>query len=584
MILENLEIAVKMKYLIVIALFVAIWMFSVDNCKSENVSDKNNSVTINNNYSKIDLLTVDFAPNIDSSITVPDYTNESIDTVYLTEYINNAMANNHWPSLQFCVLKNGEVVWSGAYGYADIDENIPMSDTTVCLLASTSKTTVGIALMQLWQSGNLLLDADINDYFDFTIVHPYHPEIIITPRMLMSHTASTVENSTIPNYTWGADSPISLGYFCENYFEVGGAYYSNGNFGSSAPGGALVYSSTGIALAAHLVEVISAKSFEQYCQDSIFAPLGMNECSFFLANLNADNLAVPYYWDNGEYVGFPQWNHPMYPAGFLRTSALQLGNYLSAIMEHGEFGGYRLLESETVDSITTVQYPQYSQPPWPARWGMVWWNINWNGRNLWGHEGLTLGFRTLMYFCPEENTGVIIIRNGQRPASGDASLTLFSNPFFDFVGEQEDLDEDGIYSYADNCPEHYNPEQEDDDNDGVGNLCDKCAAFDDQIDADFDSIPDNCDNCISIFNPNQYDYDEDGIGDTCDYICGDANRDSNTDIGDAVYIINNVFKGGPPSYLKEECDANCDGECNIGDAVYIINHVFKGGPGPGENC
>lgn len=66
------------------------------------------------------------------------------------------------------------------------------------------------------------------------------------------------------------------------------------------------------------------------------------------------------------------------------------------------------------------------------------------------------------------------------------------------------------------------------------------------------------------------------------YLCGDANGDEATNVGDAVFVINNVFKGGPLPDPIEACDSNCDDQCNVGDAVYMINHVFKGGPAPCE--
>jgi hypothetical protein len=64
------------------------------------------------------------------------------------------------------------------------------------------------------------------------------------------------------------------------------------------------------------------------------------------------------------------------------------------------------------------------------------------------------------------------------------------------------------------------------------------------------------------------------------YACGDANADGNANVGDAVFLISYVFKGGPAPDPLESGDANCDGESNVGDAVYLINYVFKGGPEP----
>jgi len=63
---------------------------------------------------------------------------------------------------------------------------------------------------------------------------------------------------------------------------------------------------------------------------------------------------------------------------------------------------------------------------------------------------------------------------------------------------------------------------------------------------------------------------------------GDANGDGQVNVGDAVYVIGYVFKGGPAPTPFPKCsgDAQGDCQCNVGDAVYIIAYVFKGGPAP----
>jgi len=67
---------------------------------------------------------------------------------------------------------------------------------------------------------------------------------------------------------------------------------------------------------------------------------------------------------------------------------------------------------------------------------------------------------------------------------------------------------------------------------------------------------------------------------TCCDLPGDANNDGGTNVGDAVYIINFAFRGGPAPICEAEGDANADGGVNVGDAVYIINFAFRGGAAP----
>ncbi|MCP4567497.1 MAG: hypothetical protein GY841_07955 [FCB group bacterium] len=64
------------------------------------------------------------------------------------------------------------------------------------------------------------------------------------------------------------------------------------------------------------------------------------------------------------------------------------------------------------------------------------------------------------------------------------------------------------------------------------------------------------------------------------YLNGDANRDETLNVGDAVFLINYVFKNGPAPEPLEAGEANCDLAINVGDAVYMINYVFKSGPVP----
>jgi aminopeptidase YwaD len=65
-----------------------------------------------------------------------------------------------------------------------------------------------------------------------------------------------------------------------------------------------------------------------------------------------------------------------------------------------------------------------------------------------------------------------------------------------------------------------------------------------------------------------------------DYVPGDANGDGSINVGDAVWLVNYIFRGGPAPQPLTAGDANCDQTINIGDAVYIVNYIFRNGPPP----
>jgi hypothetical protein len=65
------------------------------------------------------------------------------------------------------------------------------------------------------------------------------------------------------------------------------------------------------------------------------------------------------------------------------------------------------------------------------------------------------------------------------------------------------------------------------------------------------------------------------------FLPGDANGDWRVNIGDPVYLVNYIFRGGPAPDPVDVGDANCDGGIDIGDVVYLVNYIFKEGPPPG---
>ena len=469
-------------------------------------------------------------------------------TTQLDSFIVATMDAYHVPGLSACAVKADEVIWTGTYRYADVQQQIEVSDSTLFMIGSISKPITGYAFMQLYERGFISLDDDINDYLPFEVIHPVHPDAVITPRMLLSHVSGIRDNwNVLGPLECQGDSPIPLSEFTEGYLTTGGTYYRVNNFNESEPGTRFEYTNFGSTLIAYLVEVIAGMPFEQYCQEHLFTPLDMNETSWFLANLNNTHIAIPYTYSGSRFVPRQHYGSPVYPCGFLRTSAVQLSRFLSTIMGSGLYNGDRILESSTVESILSAHYPAFA-----SNWGLFWINDG----ALWGHDGGGPGVATKMYFHPIVGIGVIVLLN----IEDYQALNIMFDEIMDFfITEYGDNDDDDVLTQDDNCPEVYNPAQEDVDGDGIGDVCDTCP---------------------EIHNPDQEDSDADDVGDVCDD-CTDTDGDG---FGDPGYEANTCHEDKCPDVYNpdqahvETSDINCDGSIDVLDILAVVNHILATAP------
>jgi len=349
------------------------------------------------------------------------------DTVALNAYIVNAMNTYHLPGVVTAIVHQNDLLWQKAYGYRDIERQIPMTDSTIFWLASVSKTITSTTLMQLQEKGLLYLDENINNYLPFQVVNPHYPSPPVTARQLITHSSSIADDWSLLSSltTFGYDSPIPLGDFMFDYFDPLGQYYSPGHFYQYPAGWTFSYSNTGLGLAGNLVEAIMGTDFRTWCHDSIFTPLGMSVASWTLAGTDTSQKAYGYSYTGGQYTRYNHTGRPDYPAGWLNMNINELSLFLRTFIHYGKLGNATILDSATVESMLTVQYP--SIPAWYGRrWGLGWYEYQIAGRTLWGHWGHGWGHTHDMYFDRESGIGVIVLSNGDSEAGVDSiMLKLF---------------------------------------------------------------------------------------------------------------------------------------------------------------
>ena len=351
----------------------------------------------------------------------------------LTSVSSEYTAKNAPPGLAISVIKDGSVFWSYSYGYADIENKVPLDTTIIMNIGSVSKTITTTAILQLWENGKLDLNADVNDYLNFTVRNPNYEDTSITVKHLLTHTSSINDSEAYQeSYQCGA-STISLSDWISNYFSVEGRYYSKeDNFHSWQPGEGYKYSNVAFGLLGLIVEEVSQQSFSEYCKENILTPLKMSNSAWFRKDIDTLKQSKQYTLvseeklenelasklikkQTGDFFELCNYSFYNYPDGLFKTTIQELSHFMIAMMNEGQYDNHQILNSSTVSEMLTLQVKNYDIQ------GLGWKKINYETFSFWGHSGRDPGVRTHMYFDPETGIGIILFQNNE----GGTTIELF---------------------------------------------------------------------------------------------------------------------------------------------------------------
>ena len=371
---------------------------------------------------KIIFLSMAFLFSVNICIAQESRLESSLDCT-ISDYIDK----NDVPGIAVCIVKEDSTIWSKSYGYANIEKNMPMSIDAIMNIASISKTITAVAILQLWENSKLDLDADVNEYLEFSVRNPNFPETPITIRQLLTHTSSINDSKVYyKSYACG-DPAINLAGWIKGYFDNTGKFYDKkNNFYSWKPGEGYKYSNVAFGLLGFIVEKISMQPFSIYCKNNIITPLTMNNSGWFIADIDTLKQAKQYVKANrrnkksewisklnskqiGNYLQLCNYSFYNYPDGLFKTSVKELSYFLRAIMNQGVYNGERVLEKTTVSEMLSLQLEDND------RQGLCW--IKEKHDPLWGHSGSDPGIQTYMYFDYHAKMGIILFQNS---GSGNA--------------------------------------------------------------------------------------------------------------------------------------------------------------------
>ena len=340
---------------------------------------------------------------------LPDLQNPTDLEAFLDGIMAAHMEANHIAGATISVVKDGRIFFAKGYGFADIKERKPvLADRTLFRIASISKLFTWTAVMQLVEQGKLDLNTDVNTYLkDFRVPTTFPQPITLTH--LFTHTPGFEDIMTYA--VRKPEELIPLGQFIRTRIPT--RVWSPGRF--------TAYSNYGTAMAGYIVELVSGRPFEDYVEQNIYKPLGMELSSFrqpLPAGL-AEDVSTGYRYENGVFKSedFELLNGD-YPAGSMSTTATDIARFMIAHLQNGAYEGNRILGEDTAKLMHTHLF---SHDPRIGGNAHGFWERNLNGLSILEHGGDIMCFHSLFMLIPEKNVGFFVSYN----STGSAGMSRY---------------------------------------------------------------------------------------------------------------------------------------------------------------
>lgn len=294
------------------------------------------------------------------------------------------------PGLAVAVAVAGKLVYSEGFGYADLEERVPVWPTTKFRIGSISKPLSAVALMRLVEAGKVDLDAPVQKYV------PTFPNkgALITVRMVAGHLAG------IRHYQ---DDEFHIQKHYANVLE--GLKIFEDDPLVAPPGTKFSYSSYGFNLLSAVIQSAAGQDFLSYMQQGVFTPLGLlhttpdqnveiveQRARFYELPKDGAVENAPYVDNSYKWAG----------GGFLSTPE-DLVRFGTALLEPG------FLKGETLKAMFSSQKTTSGEE---TGYGIGWFvGKSKSGKQIYQHSGGSVGGTSQLILYPQTHIVIAMANN-----------------------------------------------------------------------------------------------------------------------------------------------------------------------------
>ncbi len=307
------------------------------------------------------------------------------------------------------LARDGEVLWSGAYGWADSEAGVPATRETIYRTGSISKSVTAVLMAILADAGTVTLETPLAELVPEIAEFQDRPEgADPSLRQVASHTAGFGREPGLPG---AATGPIE-GWTARILESIPTTRYR------SPPGTEYSYSNIGFGILGFALERAADEPFMEQVEARIFEPLGMTGSTFVIDDALQPRLSRGHANGREGQVNTeqPALEHAgrgyKVPNGGVYSTVDDMAAFAAGVMGRG---GWSLLSDEMRAEVLSVQTPEDTE----SGYGLGFSINTVDGRVFAGHGGSVSGYTAHLLFEPATGLTAVLLRNYNR---GQTSL------------------------------------------------------------------------------------------------------------------------------------------------------------------
>jgi CubicO group peptidase (beta-lactamase class C family) len=323
----------------------------------------------------------------------------------LQKAMKDAVEKNHVAGAGVALVSNGQLLWCGGIGKADVAANRDVTCDTEFRVGSISKTFVALALLRLEEEGRINLYARLQDVApEIPVNNPWESSSPVRVVNLLEHTAGFDDMEPaevyVPLKTKSPPDSSLLKVF-QRFQEPQNVRWP--------PSTRFSYSNPGYGIAGYLIERVSGQPFDVYIRQNVLVPLEITMGDFRLTDANRAQLAQGYQGNPPRAV--PYKNIYLRPAGDMKASPGELAKLVQFFLRRGRTPDVQLMKPDT---IARMEYPETvssAKNGLRLGYGLANYTESEGGVITHGHDGGIDGFLSSYRYMPGQNWGYVVLLN-----------------------------------------------------------------------------------------------------------------------------------------------------------------------------